>query len=279
MSETLANRPDTLPALIDSRQDLREFLTTNFNLAHAMLLLRRGEREAVERAVELALAKATPEIRIAVECVRIELLRTDGETTEALQRAETLARTHRFDTLAVLYYRMLFPLREAVPVASDPVAAEPVLSAPAGVAEAPAVEDPPLGSDSQSVPAANSVVADHQAEEAPEEPEDPSLPPKWRTIGKDPAVEFLRIVDGSEHHEIRRAEIGVGVLDEMVFGVAAGILDRLSFGNLKHSSFEGANKVIHSWKRDQLRVSAVIRSGSSASLVAARCTRAFEDHT
>lgn len=277
MSEPLASRPDTLATLIDSRQDLRELLTTNFNLAHAVLLLRRGEQEAVERALDLALAKPGPTTEIVSECIRIEMLRTSGNLPEALHRVETLAQKERFDTLAVLYYRLLFPLMDPAPVA-EPVAVAPDAD-PAAVELAAELAH---GDDSQSVPAEHSVVAEHKAEaeaQDAEDPEDPSLPPKWRTIGKDPAVEFLRIIDGAEQHEIRRVEIGVGVLDEMVFGLAGGILDRLSFGNLKHSSFEGANKVIHSWKRDDLRVCAVIQSGSSASLLAARCTRAFEDHT
>jgi hypothetical protein len=274
MSESLASRPDTLAALIDSRQDLRERLTTNFNLAHAVLLLRRGEQDAVERALDLALAKPDPVIEIVAECIRIEMLRTSGNAPEAVQRAESLAQKNRFDTLAALYYRLLFPLIDSAP-AVEPVAAAPEADPVLEVAAAPA-----QGDDSQSVPAEHSVVAEHKAEaDAPEPEEDPTLPVKWRTIGKDPAVEFLRIVEGTAQHEVRRGEIGVGVLDEMAFGLAERILNRLSFGNLKHSSFEGANKVIHSWKRDDLRACAVIQSGSSASLLAARCTRAFEDHT
>lgn len=274
MSEALASRPDTLASLIDSRQDLRELLATNFNLAHAVLLLRRGEREAVERALDLALAQPGPVVQIMAECIRIELLRTSGNVSEALHRAEVLAHKERFDTLAVLYYRLLFPLMDSAP-AAEPVAVAPMAEPAPLLPAAPA-----HGEDSQSVPAENSVVAEHQAGAEAQEPEDDStLPVKWRTIGKDASVEFLRIVDGDAQHEIRRAEIGVGVLDEMVFGLTAGILERLSFGNLKHSSFEGADKVIHSWKRDDLRVCAVIQSGSSASLLAARCTRAFEDHT
>ena len=273
MSEPLANRPDTLAALIDSRQDLRELLTSNFNLAHAVLLLRRGEREAVERALELALAKSSPEIIIAAECIRIEMLRTSGNIPEALHRAETLARNERLNTLAVLYFRLLFPSMDPAPPV-DPVVV------PTTPVEVPAhAEALPHGSDSQSVPAENSVVVEPPVDEVPAESEDPNLPQKWRAVGKDPAVEFLRILDGSGQYEIRRSEIAVGVLDEIVFGVVERIVERLSFGNLKHSSFEGANKVIHSWKRDDLRVSAVIQSGSSASLLAARCTRAFEDHT
>lgn len=272
MSDPLANRPDSLAGLIDSRQDLRELLTTNFNLAHAVLLLRRGERESVERALELALATGSREIAIAAECIRIELLRTAGDLHEAVQQAEALARKERFNTLAVLYFRLLFPSMEPTPP-SDAVVDPPI---PLDVAAH--AEELAHGGDSPSVPAENSVVADPPIDEVPADSEESDLPPKWRTIGKDPAVEFLRIVAGAESHEIRRAEIGVGVLEEMAFGVAGRILERLSFGNLKHGSFEGANKVIHSWKRDDLRVCAVIQSGSSASLLAARCTRAFEDH-
>ena len=68
MSEAVAPRPETLADLIDSRPDLREILATNFNLAHAILLLRRGELEAVERALELAERQGNSEALIVVKC-------------------------------------------------------------------------------------------------------------------------------------------------------------------------------------------------------------------
>ncbi len=268
---TLLPRPENLAALIDSRQDLREMLSTNFNLAHAVLLLRRSELESVERALELALAKGNADADIVAECIRIEMVRLDGHLAEAIQRAEALATRERFNTLAVLYYRHLFPLMDPAHAVD---AAETVSP---GAFPPPAQELLTEAGESPSVANERSAVADHQEEEAPVSSA-LDLPTAWQKVGEDPAVEFLRITDASGSKEVRRAEIGTGVLDELAFGLANRIMERLSFGPLKHGAFEGADKVIHSWKRDGLKVAAVIQAGSSASLLAARCSRAFEDH-
>jgi len=131
--------------------------------------------------------------------------------------------------------------------------------------------------DSQSLHADNSVVAEHRPEEL-EPGLEGDLPAIWRTVGGDRAVQFLRIVDLEGQKEIRRLEVAVGVLEEQSFGVTGQILESLSFGAMKHAAFEGEQKIIHSWQRADLRVTAVIDAGASASLLAARAARAFEDH-
>jgi len=267
MSAPVAPRPETLADLIDSRADLREILATNFNLAHSVLLLRRGETEAVERALELAIRQGTPEALVVAECIRIEMERLSGDSTQAIQRAEALARKERFNVMAALYYRHVFPFMDshrAAPVQTDSVVAGPVGGEADSVGAA----------DSQSI---HSVAID--AERAPDpRPTESDLPPKWQTVGGDPSVLFLRIQDGETISELRREEIGVGVLDELAFGLTTRILDRLAFGPMRHCAFEGASRSIHVWQRDALKASTVVASGPSTSLVAARCTRAFEDH-
>lgn len=271
MSEAVAPHPETLADLIDSRPDLREILATNFNLAHAILLLRRGELEAVDRAVELAVRQGNSESIVVAECIRIELLRMAGDVPGALQRAETLARKERFNVMAALYFRHLFPLIE------PDHRAEPFASSPApGIAATDSVG----AADSQSVHSVHSVAAFH--EQAPAEPAEPApeldLPSGWKVVGADPAMVYLRVRDASGTKEVRRAEIASGVMEDLAFELASRILERLSFGGLQHASFEGADRSIHTWRKTDRQASAIFQTGPSASLLAARCTRAFEEH-
>ena len=99
-----------LADLLDSRQDLREILAKNLNLAHACLLLRRGESESVTRALELALRQTDSDTNVIAECIQAELLRLAGENSQAIARAETLALKERVHPAAALYLRNLFPL-------------------------------------------------------------------------------------------------------------------------------------------------------------------------
>lgn len=276
MSEASSTQPESLAALIDSRPDLREILSSNFNLAHAILLMPRGESEPVERALELAVAQGSEGTEILAECIRIEMVRLSGEPSEALRRAEVLARKERFSPMAVLYFRNLFPTMDpSRPRESDSVVVGNASSPPPPEADPIQSE----AEDSQALQVENSVAADHQPDEAPLPVADADLPANWNKIGADFAVQFLRIHGIAQQHEVRRSEIGTGVLEEITFGLTGQILEHLSFGALKHSSFEGSIRTIHAWRRDDLRVSAVIQAGPSASLLAARCARAFEDHT
>jgi len=266
MSDPVAPRPETLADLIDSRPDLREILATNFNLAHSILLLRRGETETVERALELAVRQGSPDALVVAECIRIEMVRL-ADPVQAVQRAEALARKERFNTMAVLYFRHLFPQMDAARVLGARTTSAVAVSA-ADAADS-------LGAaDSQSI---HSVALEAHAVQAPHLTES-DLPVKWQTVGSDPAVQFLRIRDGEATSEVRRVDIGVGVLDDQAFGLTSRILDRLGFGTMRHCAFEGAERTIHVWQRDALKVSTVVATGPSTSLVAARCTRAFEEH-
>jgi len=267
MSAPVSPRPESLADLIDSRPDLREILATNFNLAHSVLLLRRGETEAVERALELAIRQGTPDALIVAECIRIEMDRQSGDSAQAIQRAEALARKERFNVMAVLYFRHLFPFMDSERAATPQTNSV--------VAEATTDELDSMGAaDSQSI---HSVAIEPEHVAAPVAT-DSDLPAKWQAVGTDPSVLFLRIQDGETTSEVRREEIGVGVLEDLAFGLTNRILDRLSFGAMRHCAFEATARTIHVWQRDGLKASTVVASGPSTSLVAARCTRAFEEH-
>lgn len=270
MSDAVAQLPETLADLIDSRPDLREILATNFNLAHSILLLRRKELEAVDRALELAIRQGNSEALIVAECIRIEMLRMNGDVQNALLRAEALARKERFNVMAVLYFRHLFPLIDASRNSNH--AAQLANSVPTHPSEALA------GSDSQALHSAHSFAsASGSDHDASPEVASADLAAKWRPIANDPTLLLLRIRDKEDLQEIRRAEIGAGALEDQTFGMTSRILDRLGFGALRHCSFDGQDRIIHSWQRPDLQVAAVFQAGPSSSLLAARCTRAFEE--
>ena len=88
--------PDPAPGRPSRLRRTPEILANDLNLAHACLLLRRGESDAVEKALELALRKTDPDSAVVAECIRVELLRLAGDLPRALARAEALARAQRF---------------------------------------------------------------------------------------------------------------------------------------------------------------------------------------
>lgn len=126
---TALRQPQNLTELLDGRPDTREMISANLNLAHACLLLKQGESEEVERALDLAQRTRSTGLESITRCVRAEVLRVTGKTEEAWDMAEALVHENRFDTVAALYLRFLFPFR-------------PVPSAPAEPEELP-VEAPP----------------------------------------------------------------------------------------------------------------------------------------
>lgn len=125
-------QPQNLTELLDGRPDTREMISANLNLAHACLLLKQGEAEEVERALDLAQRTKSTGLESITRCVRAEVLRVTGKTEEAWDMAEALVHENRFDTVAALYLRFLFPFRP-VPSAPAEIEEHPV-EAPATVA-------------------------------------------------------------------------------------------------------------------------------------------------
>jgi hypothetical protein len=125
-------QPQNLTELLDGRPDTREMISANLNLAHACLLLKQGEAEEVERALDLAQRTRSTGLESITRCVRAEVLRVTGKTEEAWDMAEALVEDNRFDTVAALYLRFLFPFRPAP--ASQHEEPEPHIEAPATVA-------------------------------------------------------------------------------------------------------------------------------------------------
>ncbi len=260
MNEEATIQVQPLADLLDSRQDLREILANNLSLAHACLLLRRGESDAVEKALDLALRQADPDSAVVAECIRVELLRLAGEIPQALVRAEALARARRFHPVAALYLRNLFPLVDPAHHMTDSVVHE--------------VGPDTLGA--EEVP--ENPAADSQAMEArPESVQEADIPLAWSPIAADPGVVLLRLRSPDGVRERRREEVAIGALENAALARAGQVLERLGFGELRHAAFEGSVRSVHAWNHGDRSALIVIAAGGSASLLAARCTKAFQE--
>lgn len=267
MTETMPVQIQSLADLLDSRQDLREILARNLNLAHACLLLRRGESEDVEKALELALRQLDPDTSVIAECIRVESLRLAGDLPQALARAEALALAQRFHPAAALYLRNLFPLIDPVRHHStDSVVREAAL-------ETPMEEGDSLDS---------REGRDSQAQEVPV-PESPSgaihdqdLPAEWLPVAADPSVVLLRLRTSEGIRERRCGELAAGALEDMAIVRSAQILSRLGFGDLRHAAFDGDIRTVHVWSEGDRSALVVMSTGGTTSLLAARSTKAFQ---
>jgi hypothetical protein len=136
-------KPQSLAELLDARPDTREMISANLNLAHACLLLKQGESEEVERALKLAQRTVSPGLASISRCIRAEALRIAGHENEAWEMAEELANEDRFDVVASLYLRHLFPLRKTAGTVTGSVPMESITAPPlAPVPPPPAVASP-----------------------------------------------------------------------------------------------------------------------------------------
>lgn len=130
-------KPQSLAELLDARPDTREMISANLNLAHACLLLKQGESEEVERALKLAQRTVSPGLASISRCIRAEALRIAGHENEAWEMAEELATEDRFDVVASLYLRHLFPLRKPTGAVTGSVPTESVTAPPSTPVPAP----------------------------------------------------------------------------------------------------------------------------------------------
>ena len=267
MTETMPVQIQSLADLLDSRQDLREILARNLNLAHACLLLRRGESEDVDKALELALRQVDPDTSVVAECIRVELLRLAGDLPQALARAESLALAQRFHPAAALYLRNLFPLIDPVHNhLADSVAHEPVPDLPMEDVES---MDSREGKDSQAQEAPVPQVPDVAID-------DHDVPAAWLPVASDPSVVLLRLRTSEGLRERRRGDLAVGALEDMALVRSGQILSRLGLGELRHAAFDGDIRTVHAWSEGERSALIVMSTGGTTSLLAARCTKAFQ---
>lgn len=294
MSLALSQHPSSLAELLDARPDTRETISANLELAHACLELKRGDAAAAERLLEQERAALPPELETVATCIRAESLRLSGKLHDAWDLAEELVARDRFDTVAALYLRFLFPLRG---MGASSVAAATTAHASAAPPEPsvqtpdPAPAEPPRVDSPESVAVAHSfhepdseISLSLENEDAAADPADATptqsgtFPASLAKVGDDSSVRLLRLraPDGSES-EIVRGTPPAGDLDTWVVERPSTILSSLGFGRLVHASFEGACGATHVWARSGRLLHLVVDDPSSAPALAARCSRSMED--
>lgn len=291
-------RIGTLAELLDGRPDTREMISNNLELAHACLELKQGSSDSIERILEQAKSVPSPELENISTCIRAEVLRLAGRESEAWDMAEELVAKDRFNLVASLYLRFLFPTRAAStssteipppPLQAEPaIPTNPVVIAPPVLEkaseEASVVESSLVGlhdTPSQTFHDPDSQVsltADHDPSNL-ELPEIQSeFPPEFSKISQEESIRLLRLrsPDGSMS-EIDHSATTIGDLDEALLDPAARILQSLAFGRILHAGFEGTDGAAHVWCRSGRTLYLVVGNSASAPALAARCSRAMED--
>ena len=307
----------TLAELLDARPDTREMISANLDLAHACLELKSGDTAQAEQILSATKDASIPGHASISVCIKAEILRLDGRTSEAWDLAEELVARNRFDTVAALYLRFLFPfharttsapLSPSLPVAPSPpapippplasnppppapVIAEDVPSSPASAPDAP----PSVGASSASEPSSHalhdvpsqsfhdpdsevSLAVEHDASADDVPVAAGELPPSLAKLSQDESIHLLRLrMPDGSIAEAARSPHPIGDLDREILDRSASILETLRFGRLLHAGFEGSCGAAHAWCRSGRTLYLVVGQTTSAPALAARCSRAMED--
>lgn len=249
-----------LAELLDSRADTRDMLSTSPNLAHACLLLGRGELDLARRELVLGMKEGNDSAQVIGACIEAELLRLSGDPDAAWNAAVACASRNRLHSVAALYLRFLFPLSRARsasqalehPAAPAQPAPEAIEPAPAATEEAPPEEIP-----------------------APPAPAEPSgFPEGWERVLQEGCLTALRLEsDGSV--AIHGADLGG--LTPLLSWLENDLFPRTQMGALRHASFEASSRVLHHWGQAGASMTALLDTGTQATVLAARLGKAFHE--
>jgi len=263
MSATLTSG---LAELLDSRADTRDMLSSSPNLAHACLLLGRGELDLARRELALGLKEGNETSRIIGQCISAELLRMEGDEDGAWQAAVACATENRFHSVAALYLKLLFPLAKAQEQAIAPAATEPEPVAAQAVADA---EPDPV----QTLPEPMADQDPSLLTEAPCDAES-GFPEGWERVLKEDCLTGMRLL-----REGSNASHGADLdgLSPLLGWLENDLFPRTGMGALHHAAFEGSDRVLHHWGRNQNSLTALLDTGTQASVLAARLGKAFHD--
>lgn len=216
------------------------------------------------RALDLALRQTDSDTNVVAECIQAELLRLAGDNPQAIARAEALALKERFHPAAALYLRNLFPL-------VDPSHRLPTMAVEADLAPDAGAS---VGDSPDSVDSRDSMVMDVRASTSASHAEVPAI---WATVANASGLALLRLHGADGLQEVSHGEMAIGAMEEAAFSRSQRILANLGFGDLRHASFEGARRIVHAWRDGERSALAVFENDGSASLLAARCTKVFQE--
>ena len=310
MTSSTLPHPESLAELLDARPDTREMISANRSLAEACLLLKGGEHDSLEHILAQAKSTPSPGIETISACIRAEATRLSGRVAEAWDMAENIVSKNRFDIVAALYLRFLFPYHKETASIQAPILPPPAPPSEAVAPQAPEpepsvasssvpTENPPASAASQAASAIDSPL--HSEPDAPSQTfHDPdsevslaiehepsedaipvmqgSFPSALAKIAQDESVRLLRLrsPDGTIA-EMNRSTSTILDLDEQLLERPAGILASLGFGRLQHACIEGAEGIAHSWQRSGKALFLVADNSTSAPALAARCSHAMEE--
>jgi hypothetical protein len=244
------NQNSRLAELLDSRSDTRDMLSACPNLAHACLLLERGEFELARRELLLGLKEDALDAQVIGRCIEAELLRAEGKPTEAWQRALECAQENRFHSAAVLYLRLLFSLAGPSPVSEDAAREDDDSQAPVSAPEPVSVLEPQLDDSSEGC-----------------------FPGTWKPILEESGTVGLRLgtPQGNAVHGCDLAPL-VPLLDWL----ATDLFPRAGMGDLQHAAFEGAQRALHHWYQHPA-LTALLEAGQRSPVLAARLSKAHRE--
>jgi len=242
-----------LAELLDSRADTRDMLSASPNLAHACLLLARGEIDLARREMLMGLRETSENTAIIGRCIEAELVRLSGDPEKAWALALECAREFRFHSVAALYLRFLFPVSRTVD--ENPERPSQTIEPPQPlleVADIASVQDP---------------------ESATGEPSE-TFPEGWNRVLEDGGISGLRLVSG---HHLSSHGADLQGLEPLLEWLDRDLFSRAKMGRLQHAVFEGDQRVLHRWSRGDHSLTGLLDVGHQVAVLAARLGRAFQD--
>lgn len=270
MSATLTSG---LAELLDSRADTRDLLSSSPNLAHACLLLGRGELDLARRELALGLKDGDDAAQVIGACIAAELQRLEGDDAGAWKAAVECARHNRFHSVSSLYLRMLFPL-SASRTASQSFA-QPEAPAEVDAAEQEAqAQQPPEHSPSTPAPLSEEA---HELTVVPDPPPDAEpFPAGWERVLGEECLTALRLVH-AEATAMHGADLSG--LSPLLAWLEKDLFPRTRMGALHHAAFEASSRILHHWEHSGDSLTVLLESGSQANVLAARLGKAFHELT
>jgi len=260
------NQNSRLAELLDSRSDTRDMLSACPNLAHACLLLERGETDLARRELLLGLKESSSDAQIIGRCIEAELLRAEGDLDGAWQHALECAQENRFHSAAALYLRQLFPL--AGSSISEPVAIEAETSA----APDERLEELSEAAVSAAEPSVSEPVSALDSEVQPQ-PSDGVFPETWQPILDGPGVVGVRL-DASQEIAVHGSDLAP--LIPLLDWLASDLFPQAGMGSLQHAAFEGAQRSLHHWNQSP-RLTALLETDQHSPMLAARLSKAHRE--
>ncbi|MEN9355633.1 MAG: hypothetical protein RL318_2958, partial [Fibrobacterota bacterium] len=180
--------------------------------------------------------------------------------------AVACATENRYNSIAVMYLKMLFPFAKARDLSS--IAPSNTLTAqpePEVQAEEAAIEP--------------QIAIDQPLELAPAPENAPlplsgTFPEGWERVLKEDCLAALRL---DQKGEIANHGADLSGLIPLLHWLEKDLFSRTQMGQLHHAAFDGSARMLHHWGRGGDHLTALVDAGPQAAVLAARLGKAFHD--